>query len=197
LAVLLLSIHLAFWQHVVSFEEINFMVSVRFSRRLGWMVPVAAMASVCVFTSTNASAQAVAEAAGATSVSGAVTAGAKPAVIPKFPVAAANGMQHLIASAGPPPQETNVREFQAQAGKDAGKVLLRATPTQAQIWVNGKIVGKTPLLLVLAPGKYEVEMRGARGETGKSTVALLPHETRELVVNLHSLYPARVSAPQQ
>ena len=59
-----------------------------------------------------------------------------------------------------------------------------------------KIVGKTPLLLVLAPGKYEVEMRGARGETGKSTVDLLPRETRELLVKLHSLYPARVKAQQ-
>jgi hypothetical protein len=197
LAVLLLSIQLAFWQHVVSLEEINFMVSVRFSRGLGWWLPVVAVASLCVLSSTNASAQAVAEAAGATSVSAGVAAGAKPpVVIPKFP-AIASGTQHLIASAGPPPQETNVREFQSQAGKDAGKVLLRATPTQAQIWVNGKIVGKTPLLLVLAPGKYEVEMRGARGETGKGTIALLPHETRELAVQLHSLYPARVSTPQQ
>src|SRR5262249_28203223 len=121
----------------------------------------------------------------------------KPAVIPKFPGATASGTQHLIASSGPAPQEVNVREFQAQAGKDAGKVLLRATPNQAQIWVNGKIVGKTPLLLVLATGKYEVEMRGARGESGKSTVALLPRETRELVINLHSLYPARVNTPRQ
>ena len=173
------------------------MVSGRFSRRLGWIVPAMAVASLCALFSASTSAQAVAEAAGATSVSTAVTAGAKPAVIPKFPGATANGTQHLIASAGPPPQETNVREFQAQAGKDAGKVLLRATPTQAQIWVNGKIVGKTPLLLVLAPGKYDVEMRGARGETGKSTVALLPRETRELVLSLHSLYPARVTATQQ
>jgi len=172
------------------------MVSVRFSRGLGWLLPVVAVASLCVLSGTNASAQAVAEAAGATSVSAGVAGAKPPVVIPKFP-AAANGTQHLIASAGPPPQETNVREFQAQAGKDASKVLLRATPTQAQIWVNGKIVGKTPLLLVLAPGKYEVEMRGARGETGKGTIALLPHETRELAVQLHSLYPARVSTPQQ
>jgi hypothetical protein len=69
-------------------------------------------------------------------------------------------------------------------------------PGATQIWINGKIVGKTPLLLVLAPGKYEVEMRGARGETGKSTVDLLPHETREVLVKMHSLYPARVAAPQ-
>lgn len=173
------------------------MVSMRFSRKLGWIVPVVAIAFLCAISSASGSAQAVAEAAGATSVSAGVTAGVKPVVIPKFPGAAVNGTQHLIVSSGPPPQETNVREFQAQAGKDAGKVLLRATPNQAQIWVNGKIVGKTPLLLVLAPGKYEVEMRGARGETGKSTVALLPRETRELVVNLHSLYPARVTAPRQ
>ena len=117
-------------------------------------------------------------------------------MMPKFPGVTASGSQHLIASAGPPPQETNVREFQARAGKDGGKVLLRATPAEAQIWVNGKIVGKTPLLLVLAPGKYEVEMRGARGETGKSTVDLLPRETRELLVKLHLLYPARVTAQQ-
>ena len=70
--------------------------------------------------------------------------------------------------------------------------MLRATPVEAQIWVNGQIVGKTPLLLVLAPGKYEIEMRGARGQTGKRTVDLLPRETREMAVTLEPLYPARV-----
>jgi len=115
-------------------------------------------------------------------------------MIPKLPGATASGSQHLIATVGPPPQETNVREFQSKAGKDAGKLLLRATPVATQIWVNGKIVGKTPLLLVLAPGKYEVEMRGARGETGKSMVDLLPRETREVALKLHSLYPARVTS---
>ena len=179
------------------------MISVRIPRRLGWVVPVVAVAFLSVVFCAGVSAQAVAEAAGATSVAAGVAAGGKPPVIfPKFPNlsapgAAPSGTQHLIASAGPPPQETNVREFQALAGKDAGKVLLRAAPTQAQIWVNGKVVGKTPLLLVLAPGKYEIEMRGARGETGKSTVTLLPRETREVVVSLHSLYPARVTAPKQ
>jgi hypothetical protein len=60
--------------------------------------------------------------------------------------------------------------------------------------VNGKIVGKTPMLLVLAPGKYQVEMRGARGQTGNSSVALLPRETRELAVKLGQLYPSRFTA---
>jgi len=172
------------------------MVWFRSNQRPWWLLPVVAVGLVGGTFCGSAKAQAVAEAAGATSVSAAATGAAKPAMIPKLPGAAGSGSQHLIASSGPPPQETNLREFQAHAGKDAGKVLLRATPSEAQIWVNGKIVGKTPLLLVLAPGKYEVEMRGARGESGKSTVDLLPRETRELQVKLHSLYPARVTAQQ-
>jgi len=55
-------------------------------------------------------------------------------------------------------------------------------------------VGKTPMLLVLAPGSYQVEMRGTRGETAKSRVDLLPRETRELPLKLQLLYPARVTA---
>ena len=173
------------------------MDSGRFSRRLRWILPCVAIAFLSLEFAAGVSAQAVAEAAGATSVSAGAAAGVKPVMVPKFPAVPTSVTQHLFASSGPPPQETNVREFEAKAGKDAGKVLLRATPNQAQIWVNGKVVGKTPLLLVLAPGKYDVEMRGARGETGKSTVDLLPRETRELVVKLHSLYPARVAASQQ
>jgi hypothetical protein len=121
--------------------------------------------------------------------------------MPKFPAAGAGSSAssspsspHLIASAGPPPEETNRKSLEASAGKDAGKLLLRATPVEGQIWVNGKIVGKTPLLLVLAPGKYQIEMRGSRGQTGKRSVDLLPHETRELAVKLDQLYPGRVTA---
>lgn len=157
-------------------------------------------AMACGLSASGAKAQAVAEAAGATSVSASAVGAAKPVMVPKLPGTAAgtaaSPSQHLIAASGPPAQEVNVREFQEKAGKDAGKMLLRATPAATQIWVNGKIVGKTPLLLVLAPGKYDVEMRGPRGETGKSTVALLPHETQEVFVKLHSLYPARVTAPK-
>ena len=162
---------------------------------LGFVLAVSIVLSCGIFASA-AHGQAVAEAAGATSVSAAAASSIKP---PQTPVPALPGgtpSQHIIAPAGPPPQEVNVSNFQSHAGKDAGKVLLRATPAEAQIWVNGKIVGKTPMLLVLAPGKYQIEMRGARGETGTSSVDLLPHETREILVKLHQLYPARVTASQ-
>ena len=161
--------------------------------------PVLAGALLCAAFAGDGSAQAIVEAAGATSVAGSVGSAIKP-VFPNVTIPGAAGGAggsaggaHLIASSAPPQQETNVREFQMHAGKDAGKVLLRAAPVEAQIWVNGKIVGKTPMLLVLAPGKYKVEMRGARGETGASSVDLLPRETRELQVKLQQLYPGRVS----
>ena len=160
------------------------------------LVAIIAMAVVGATFAAGARAQAIAEAAGTTSVAASATAAAKPVVMPNLPGAAATTSQHLIASGAPPAQETTVRDLQAKAGKDAGKVLLRATPAASQIWVNGKIVGRTPLLLVLAPGKYQVEMRGARGETGTSTIDLLPRETREVQLKLQSLYPARVRYQQ-
>lgn len=160
-----------------------------------WAVAIA-LVGINIFAA-GACAQAIAEAAGATSVAATAVGAAKPIMLPTLPgVATTTASQHLVAASGPPAQELNVREFQAKAGKDAGKVLLRATPAAMQIWINGKIVGKTPLLLVLAPGKYEVEMRGARGESGKITVGLLPHETREVLVKMQSLYPARVGVQQ-
>src|SRR5579859_6232001 len=177
--------------------------AVRTILKLCSWTPALAAALLCVAFAGRCSAQAVVEAAGVTSVAGSVGSAIKP-VFPNVTIPGAAGgsagsssgsTTHLIATSAPPPQETNVRDFQMHAGKDAGKVLLRAAPVEAQIWVNGKIVGKTPMLLVLAPGKYKVEMRGARGETGESTVDLLPRETRELQVKLHQLYPGRVTAP--
>jgi hypothetical protein len=162
--------------------------------------PLFATAVLVASFANSVRAQAVVEAAGASSVAGSVGSAIKPIfpkiTIPGAPAGSSSGassVSHLVASSGPAPQETNVRDFQSHAGKDAGKVLLRATPVEAQIWVNGKIVGKTPMLLVLAPGKYKVEMRGARGETGTSAVDLLPRETREVVLKLQLLYPGRVS----
>ena len=170
------------------------------SRKLVVLIPAASLALLCSALANPARGQAVAEAAGANSVGASVASSIKPITMPKFPVtgagssAPASSSPHLIASAGPPPEETNRKSLEASAGKDAGKLLLRATPVEAQIWVNGSIVGKTPLLLVLSPGKYQIEMRGSRGQTGKRSVDLLPHETRELAVKLDQLYPGRVTA---
>ena len=168
---------------------------------------VPAVVGIALFLSTtlanSACGQAAAEAAGATSVSGSVAATGAAAgkaigsmKIPSVGVTggAGSSSQHLIASSGPPPEDANRKSLEATAGKDAAKLLLRASPVEAQVWVNQRIVGKTPMLLVLAPGKYQIEMRGSRGQTGKSSVALLPRETRELAVKLDPLYPTRVTS---
>lgn len=71
--------------------------------------------------------------------------------------------------------------------------MMHSVPTGAQIFVNGFYVGRAPLLLLLAPAKYNVEMRGERQETGQRTISLLPAETQEIVVTLAPKYPGKVT----
>ena len=169
-------------------------------RKLLVLIPCGTLVFLCSALASSLCAQAVAETAGGTSVSAGVSSSMKPVTMPKIPAgsagstAGASSSPHLVASSAPPPEETNRKALEASAGKDPGKLLLRATPVEAQIWVNGKIVGKTPMLLVVAPGKYQIEMRGSRGQTGERSIDLLPRETRELAVKLTPLYPGRVTA---
>ena len=138
-------------------------------------------------------AQAIAEAAGATAVSGATTAAVSktltfPASGDKTP---AGTSPHLQASSEPAPQVVNRRELEQHAGTNASKLLIRSTPPVSQVWINDKFVGSTPMLLVLAPGKYRVSFRGKRMEIGSQSVDLLPRETRELALSLAVHYPNR------
>lgn len=137
--------------------------------------------------------QAVAEAAGTTSVSSGITASPKTTLTPTaLPSNALSGSAHLPFDPVLPSQEKNRRDLEAKAGKNAGKLLIRSSSGEAQIWIDGKPVGKTPLLLIIASGKYEIELRGPRAETAQTEVALLPKETRELNIRLELRYPTRV-----
>jgi PEGA domain len=101
---------------------------------------------------------------------------------------------HVAAPTGPPIDEVNRKELEKNAGKDAGKLFLRSTPTGAQIYINGNFVGKSPLLLVVPPGTYKVEMRGPRQGSSEKIVGLLASQTQEVLLNLALRYPARVTA---
>src|SRR5579863_10323547 len=136
--------------------------------------------------------QAAAEYSGATSASATATAG-KTVVFPAGKPADPKGPKHLVIPSGPPPEVVNRKALEEHAGQDAGKLLLRSTPSSAQIWVDGAFVGKTPTLLILAPGKYQVEVRGPRQESARQTVALLPRETREIALRMAVSYPTNVS----
>ncbi|HXH48567.1 MAG TPA: PEGA domain-containing protein [Terriglobia bacterium] len=86
----------------------------------------------------------------------------------------------------------NRKALEDRAGKNAAKLMLRSTPTQADVKIDGKPVGKTPILLVLSPGQYDVVMHGQRMDHAEQKVDLLPNETREFLLPLKQLYPTSV-----
>ena len=147
-------------------------------------------------------AQAATEAAALNANSAAAAQNAKPPVFPSITIAPAqtsgNGnaaaSPHLMARTGPPPDEVNRKDFEDNAGNQAGKLLLRSTPAGAEIFINDRLVGRTPMLMVIAPGKYSVDMRGAREESGHSNIGVMPKETQTVLINLNQKYPASVSA---
>jgi hypothetical protein len=152
---------------------------------------------ICLFLSVSCGicrAQAAVETAGTTAVSGTTATGAKQLGFPAITLPQnANKSPHLASSSGPPPEVTNRQALEQKAGQDAGKLLLRSVPSGGQIWINGVFVGNSPMLLILAPRKYQVEMRGKRSEQGSRTVDLLPRETREVSVPLVARYPTSVT----
>lgn len=86
----------------------------------------------------------------------------------------------------------NRKALEQRAGKDAAKLMLRSKPTGAFVKINGKSVGKTPILLVLPPGRYDVSMDGKRMDHAEQKIDLLPKETREFQLPLKQLYPTEV-----
>lgn len=153
----------------------------------------ALVAAGCVLSIPAAHAQAAAETAGATSAAATATASIKPPAYATTPAASAQTSPgHLPQLVGPPPEVVNRRNLEQHAGKDAAKLLIRSNPSGSQVWVNSSFVGSTPMMLVLAPGKYHVEFRGPRQETAASAIDLLPRETRELAPTLTAHFPTRV-----
>ena len=150
-------------------------------------------ALLTAFVGRPAYAQDAAEAGGATSYS--ATFSMKSPNVPSVPAPARNPAPspHLMMGSTPPPEETNRAALEKNAGTEASKLLIRSTLPDSRIWINGKPVGKAPLLLVVPPGKYLVEVQGPRAERNQSVVALLPRETRELTLKLRERYPARVT----
>jgi PEGA domain len=145
-------------------------------------------------------AQATAESTGGASSVSATTASQpnqpKPngSAPPQNAVADPAKPQHVASPTGPPPDVLNRKALEQHAGKNACKLVLRSTPSAAQVFIDNAFVGETPLLLVVPPGKYRIEMRGHRLEFGESAVDLLPRETRDVALVLTSRYPTRVTA---
>ncbi|MFZ3331396.1 MAG: PEGA domain-containing protein [Candidatus Acidiferrales bacterium] len=144
-------------------------------------------------------AQSTAEYAGATSAVSAAAASQPNLPTPTRLTTPANDAtdpnkpQHIASPSGPPPEVVNRKALEQRAGKNPCKLVLRSTPSAAQVFVDGAFVGESPLLLMVPPGKYQIEMRGHRMEFGQSAVDLLPRETREVALSLTTRYPTRVT----
>lgn len=86
----------------------------------------------------------------------------------------------------------NRKVLEDHAGKDAAKLMLRSKPSDAYVKINGKLVGKTPILLIVAPGQYNVTLYGKRMSHAEQKIDLLPKETREFLLPLKQLFPTVV-----
>lgn len=165
---------------------------------LGWLQRALLLAFLILFIADNASAQAAAEYAGAISMGGAATQtqSEKKIDLPTSltsPPSTQKKSQfaHLRAKTTDKQLEANNRrDLEQRAGENAGKLLLRSVPSRAQIWIDGKRVGRTPLLLIIASGKYKVRMEGSRREFAQKLVDLRLQEKKEVVLNLEQRYPS-------
>ncbi len=177
------------------------LASARLDARQAAVVPVCRLANqflplslLLCLAPGFASGQAVAEAAGATSVSATAAGAAKAPSFPSDTTAGdKNKSAHLLAPAAQRPEVANRQALEGNAGNHPGKLLLRSIPYGAQVWINGMFVGHAPLLLIVAPGKYQVELRGQRMEYGSRAVDLLPGETRTVSLTLSVRYPTHAS----
>ena len=70
-----------------------------------------------------------------------------------------------------------------------------STPSDALTYLDGTFVGRTPVLLVVAPGSHKIEMHGDRAEFGEQTVGVLPNETQQVALTLSLKYPAQITVP--
>lgn len=99
---------------------------------------------------------------------------------------------HILQRSGPPPSDVNRKQFEDNAGAAAGKLLVRSVPSGADVFVDGLLVGQTPMLMVIAPGPHKVEMRGARDDSGHASVQVVAKETRTVAVELKQRYPSSI-----
>ena len=158
-------------------------------------VPRLALVAVSLVAACGATrGQMATEHAGTSSVSATTSVSGKSVMIPAPRKATTPKVsRHLVIPDGPSPEVANIKALEQRAGRDASKLLLRSTPSPARAWVDGAFVGNTPVLLILAPGTYQVEVHGQRLESARQTVDLLPRETRDIALQMAIRYPTAVS----
>src|ERR1700722_13374384 len=159
-----------------------------------WVCTVGALVLISCLAPSRSHAQAAVEAAGAMSNSAAAASAVTKVIPTSLPHPSTEASPAYVrVPVGPPADEVNRKALEQQAGSDAAKLLLRSVPTDAIVYVDGMFVGRTPLLLILPPGKRQVEMRGQRQDIGAGVVELAPKEARQFELTLTARYTASVT----
>ena len=65
-----------------------------------------------------------------------------------------------------------------------GTLSVNSTPSGAQVLVEGRVVGNTPLNIVLRPGRVDVELRLGGYQSFRTSVQVRPGETTAINANL-------------
>ena len=90
-------------------------------------------------------------------------------------------------------EDPNAGSFEGDAGEKGGKILPRSVPSGADVFINGLLVGRTPLLIAMAAGLSRIDRRGARDNSGQVNVGVMPQAIRAVAIELKQEYPSTIS----
>ncbi len=86
------------------------------------------------------------------------------------------------------PGRTTKRSIPEPLVSDSLRLNLNTLPEGADIWVNGTLLGSTPLQgQTMAPGRYTIEVRKTGFQPRKETIILNQGQTYQLLFNLQTM----------
>ncbi len=100
----------------------------------------------------------------------------------------------------PPPEgnteaatKMNLQFFQDHSGPDAAQVSVHTAPDHAQVWIDGKFVGPTPVDLKLAPGHHRLLVRAPNMQESTREFDLTAKQTQSIDLPLKSSYQSQIA----
>jgi len=78
----------------------------------------------------------------------------------------------------------------AQPQPISGTLVVNSTPQGAQLYLNGRFVGSTPVTVRVTPGRQDVELRLAGYETYRTSVNVNPGQTVNINATLERTRPS-------
>jgi PEGA domain len=84
--------------------------------------------------------------------------------------------------------DVNRMYFLTHAGTTPAVLSVHGVPDRAQVWIDGKFVGSTPLQLKVSRAKHQLLVRAANREDHAEGIDLSAMHTRSIEVSLKPIY---------